>query len=730
MKHFLLCGVAIVCTTGCGYSAADTMGAPAEPEIPSAPTEPPPTGSRWTSTVVEGSCGRKTIEYALVDEVCGETSSPNYLDAFRTPMFRDGARIGDALFAVDGSHLWTIDVGVPAEAARIGVASGYGMPLWTGVHGTDVVLASGDEGLVLVDATDASRLTRRADVPLSGPALSAYIDGDRALVAAGSAGVAVVDLSSSEPRLDRMIYIPGFAASVAVKDQIAVVAACDQALVVDLTTDQVLSSVWVSETQQSDFAAPAKGVAIVGDVAFVAAGRWGAVAIDIADPTAARVIGNCTVDDPTFYASGVRASGNLLFVAGGEWGVLTADVTVPSAACSALAAPKAAAPAQTTDDACSVEPPWEVVDWQTRWAPPPPPPPDPPPPPPRGRDPVQVLPFGSDLYAFGDARRVGVRAIDIRTADADLVRQGRYEEPGVVQAIAARDGRLLVAGPAGGLYDRDEAQLLVPEVTTVTGIDQAVAAGLLEDGRWVLGFPSGTVRVEGAAEDIVVADRLWPGTLATRSATLFIGASAGIRSVDIDAHTDTLLSYGRTAELPAAVAVGGDRIVAAAPEWTRAVAVSIAGTEDLAPQDVFDESEIMDTTLWRAGLPRRLLAATPVGDVELASLAGEAGLVLHGDITHTTSLPPGDYVGMAAAPGRVHLISADHDQYTSQLVTVALDASGPIVVEIQSFTGMAAAIAVDGDRLYVADADRGIRVYGTPEAIPSPLGVVDLRAAP
>jgi hypothetical protein len=553
------------------------------------------------------------------------------------------------------------------------------------------------------------------------------VTGDRAFVAVGAAGVAVIDLAGSEPLLDRVIDVPGFVASVTVKDQLAVVAACDQMHLVDLTTDAVVSTTWLTDTEQADVPAPAKGVTVVGDVAFVAAGRWGAVAIDIGDPALPQVIGNCTVQDPAFYASGVRASDNFVFVAGGEWGVLAVDVVDPIAACPLRTLPEAM-PAPPSDNACSVEPPWEVVDWQTQWAPPPPPPPEPPPVPPRGRDPIQVLPFGQELYAFGDARRIGVRAIDIRTPDIELTRQGRYEEPGLVQAIAARAGRVLVAGPAGGLFVRDEASWLVRDAMVIDGVQQAVAAGLLEDGRWVVGFGDGAIRVQGMAEDFALGERLWPGTLLTRGVELVAARSSGARLVDLDARTETLLSFGdQVAALPPAFALAGDRIVAAAPEWTRARELTATEATELAPHAVFSDSEIADPARWRAGVPRRLLASIAAERVEVASLSGQAGLVVHGAITRSVPLPPGDYVGIAGGADRVHLVSRDRNEYRSQLVTVELSAAGPVVAEVQSFTGMAAGIAVDADRLYVADSDIGVRVYGAADAIPQPLGALELE---
>ncbi|MEJ7732030.1 MAG: hypothetical protein WKG00_22820 [Polyangiaceae bacterium] len=118
----------------------------------------------------------------------------------------------------------------------------------------------------------------------------------------------------------RTLVVPGFAAAVSTKVGKAVVAACDNVAVVDVERGALVGQTWVGNARQGGvLVAPAKDVELVGDVTFVAAGRFGAVAIDLADPCAPAVIDNCTLpDDPAFYASGVRAQAGSLYVAGGE----------------------------------------------------------------------------------------------------------------------------------------------------------------------------------------------------------------------------------------------------------------------------------------------------------------------------------------------------------------------------------------------------------------------------
>ncbi len=74
------------------------------------------------------------------------------------------------------------------------------------------------------------------------------------------------------------------------------------------------------------------------------------------------MLGNCTKpDDESFYASGVRANASAIFVAAGEWGILPLDAANPRTACASimeLAKPEVAPPM------CNTKPPWEVVPWE------------------------------------------------------------------------------------------------------------------------------------------------------------------------------------------------------------------------------------------------------------------------------------------------------------------------------------------------------------------------------
>ena len=396
---------------GCGGGFSGDIGsnvrdAPIDDDPRSGkPGEPAPTGQQWKPVETDEGCGRMGLKWILVDEVCDEGEGNDDPATLHAPMFRDGAMVNGHLFAIDATHLWAIDLANVEQGTsaleRASLLTGLGTPLAADKRGSEIVLAAGSAGLVLVDAAQPEAPRRSRSLELTGKAYDVQVGGDKAYVALGRAGIAEVDLATAQPSVTRSWPIAGFSAGIAARGSHAFVAACTTFKVVDLATGKVLSEAWLPGAGKN-VSSPAKKVTLVGDVAFVAAGRAGAVAIDVADPLKPSVIGSCTVpDNPAFYASGVRSSGDKLYVAGGEWGVLPVDAANPSSACPTLKLQ--APPPEEPDLSCSAKPPWEVVPWETIWAPPPP-----------GKDPVQTLPVGDRLYAFGDARRIGVRAVDVR----------------------------------------------------------------------------------------------------------------------------------------------------------------------------------------------------------------------------------------------------------------------------------------------------------------------------
>jgi hypothetical protein len=720
-----LSALAIV-ASACGFSGDDMAGSgPIDEGPPGGPVGPPTTGGKWEGHENTDACGRTTIAYRIVDEVCAGTDAADYLEHFRAPIMRDGARIGDRLYAADATHLWVLDVTTPSEPVRTALLTGFGQPLATAVHDGRLLLAAADEGLIIADVSSPDAPTRLQTIETSGPALDVFVDGDLAYVATGKGGLLVVRLGATSEVIGE-IPLPGFTAAVAVQGDVAYVAACDAFLTVDTATGAVLGETWVDEAYDADgiLVAPAKDVFASESGIYVAAGRYGAVRVDATDPAAPSVVGNCTLrTEVGFYASGVRAQGERLFIAGGEWGILPVDLDDGSCTEIVRPDPIPAPPGSQPDEngECSSQPPWEVLPWEDTWLPPVQ----------AGQDPLQTLPDGDVLYAFGDATRIGMRAVDVRLPEAeDLVKVGRYEEPRAMTAIAAHGNRVLVVGNRGGVFQRDGATLEI-EVESPAFARSAVDGVFIEDGRWVLAMPEPRrVTVEGG--QVVNLDgvyALWPGTMATQGNEVIVSDEFGVVVADFDAGTLTPLYSDRIAELPAAVVGLDDRILVAAPEWTQAVSLRDgAGPTLYAAHGIFGEQDIASVDAWRAALPHRLLARFEGGALELATLGRRAGLARHsgGAPPIPVELPPGEYVGLASTGDRAYAVSLDRGTYRSQLVTLDISSDPPRIVGVEAWTGMAAGVAATAEGIFVADRDIGVRIYDPLGDGVSLAGVVDL----
>ncbi len=679
---------------------------------PIGPEGAAPTGQSWQPVETDEGCGRSGLAWVLVDEICRDGSHAADPRALEAPMFRDGALVGGDLFAIDATHLWSIDMsaGGGAPPARKALLSGIGQPLAIASRGTDLVVAAGRAGLLLVDAANPRSPTRASSLLLPGHAYDVALDGaSTALVAMGEEGVAVTSLAGP-PSLVKTYAVPGLAVGVTADASHAYVAACSTFAIVDRATGAVTSQVWVPDPLLPKRLAPAKDVALVGDVAFVAAGKLGAVAIDVSDKSQPKVLGSCRIEDPKFYASGVRVQGSTVYVAGGEWGVLKVDASDPKGACTTSATvPPPPAPA-TGDVECSTRAPWEIVDWPMLWEPPPP-----------GKDPVQVLPDGDRVFAFGDARRIGVRAVDVRSAST-LALTARYDEPRALVAMASSGSRVMAAGPHGGTFTLDgDGALVRAEAAGDDVLRKASLLAALGDGRWVAGVGS-DVHVEGRAAPITLDEAPWSLSAHGQDDVVVAMKTRGVHVVSTTNGLTKTLALPRPMHLPLALASRGTRVFAAGPEWSETATIDLVGAgASLVAHAVFDEDDALDVAYWRERLPRRHLSPTASGLVELAAIGPRAGVVLHratgADVK--VAVPPMTYAGLTTAGGRAYAIGLDRGRYKSYLVTVELEGGNPRVVSLETFTGAASAIAHVSGRIVVADADGAFRVYTPGDAGPT-----------
>ncbi len=700
------------------------------------PPEAPTTGNKWVedSHGVDGSrC------FVLQDEECGGIDDADYLAYFEAPIFRSAHAQGGLLYAVDGSNVWMLDLSDPIAPQRVGLAGGVGRALAVAGQGDLLYVAAGERGIAVFRTEGiqtewtSARLVRVTEVALPGPALDVSLraDGRTLYAAAGKAGLVAVALDEDglPDGAPVAVAIPGFASGVAHHGLGVYVAGCSGLTVVSAATLTELGTLPIS-SKPGQAPVPVKDVAVDGNVAAVAAGRWGMFFVDVSDPRQMRVLGNRTEsEDLLYYGNGVTASHGHFYLAAGDWGVDRVPVHVVANGYytnEPTRFPRYCTSAENPDR----KPATEFVTSL---------------PPPRNQDPLDVIVVGDHLYAAGDASRLGLRAIDAYSLTESGVHTfaGRYEEPRAVRGVAAGEGSVVVAGPSSGVYAPvGTSGLLQRQGALPEGHEGARTVAVCGGGRVASLSDQGELRVEGALGMMPgeVTKALAP-SLAASGEHLVAMREAG--QVEVFRVVDEGVQHRRTVDAEhftygAAHAFVGDRLFVASAAWSRARSIDLSDDES-APQlmqsPVLTRQELEDPSNWRQGAPARVLV--PIGEhlAEVASFGGRARAVLHplngqGEV-RTVTLPPGTYVGGTAEGARLVLVQGDRARYRTAVVEVDLSVPDEApVVRMQVFPGSAVGAARLGDVLYVADYEAGVRAFRLGTEGVTHLGVAALEAAP
>ncbi len=200
-----------------------------------------------------------------------------------------------------------------------------------GVSGNFVLVATSPSGSSSPFQSTSNTLTvsnpNLAPTALSflgipGFANDVAVNGDFAYVAAGSAGLQVVDVANrSVPRIVASLSLPGNANGVKLLGSRAYVAAGLAGLkIIDITNPFAPVVIGSAATPG------ARDVALSGNLAFVATGVTGLRVVDVTNASAPVVIGSLT---SAGTAKGVDVSGNLAVVAAGSAGLQVVDLSNP-----------------------------------------------------------------------------------------------------------------------------------------------------------------------------------------------------------------------------------------------------------------------------------------------------------------------------------------------------------------------------------------------------------------
>ncbi len=143
-------------------------------------------------------------------------------------------------------------------------------------------LASGKQGLQIVDISDPKNPVRKGSGETSGEAKDIVIDEDRAYIADGPSGLKIFDIANpSSPELIGSLDTGGFAGGVAVRGQVVYVADGESGLQIININDPRAPKL----TATLDTPGNAEKVTIYGNYAILADGYPGLQIIEISDPS-------------------------------------------------------------------------------------------------------------------------------------------------------------------------------------------------------------------------------------------------------------------------------------------------------------------------------------------------------------------------------------------------------------------------------------------------------------
>ena len=238
--------------------------------------------------------------------------------------YRDVAYEGNYLYATHGYYLSVFDVSTPHEPERVGYIQTAGEVWGVAVDGDHAYVASGENGLVVVNVSDPEGLRYSGGYNTEGFANGVAVSGDHVYVADGENGLVVVNVSDpGNPQYTGRYDTDGEAFGVSVSDGHAYVADRYSGLVVvDVSdpTDPQYTGGYDTEHRADD-------VVVRGDYAYVADGYdGGLVVVDVSDPTDPQYVN----DSSSHHARAVTVSDDYAYIADNTVGLVVVNISDPA----------------------------------------------------------------------------------------------------------------------------------------------------------------------------------------------------------------------------------------------------------------------------------------------------------------------------------------------------------------------------------------------------------------
>jgi parallel beta-helix repeat protein len=224
-----------------------------------------------------------------------------------------------------GSRMVVLDVSVPGELREAGVTPPFPHVVTDiAVSGTIAYVAAGGAGLRVVDVTDPERPVEVGAWESRGYAEGVAVAGATAYLADGPYGLRAIDVSKpSRPVEVGAAFTTNYAFKVVVRGRYAYIAAAGAGLLIADISDPA-HPVEVSRTALPGFA---YGLAVADNTAYVAAGWEGLQMVNVADATRPAPSGGYKT---TGLATAVGVSGSLAYLGDSYYGLLVLEVSNPA----------------------------------------------------------------------------------------------------------------------------------------------------------------------------------------------------------------------------------------------------------------------------------------------------------------------------------------------------------------------------------------------------------------
>ncbi|MEW5851306.1 MAG: hypothetical protein AB2A00_21135 [Myxococcota bacterium] len=294
-----------------------------------------------------------------------------------------------------------------------------------------------------------------------------------------------------------------------------------------------------------------------------------------------------------------------------------------------------------------------------------------------------------------------------------------YHESGVITGVAAHGDRVITIGPPAALWDATAGGLIASAEALPGG---GLSAAFTADGRWVLG-QHGQLRIERDVTILLDVGPLTTDAIYTRDEALIPVPSSHVVIVGFESGDSMWHALPRPALLPMAIARWSGSLVVAGAEWARAALRADDTWQELPVHNLFSESEVLDPVAWVPEPPRRHLVPWQNALAEVVSVRTQTRLVVHGSPVVAASLDmTGSCTGVTVAGELLLLLTVDKTSLMTWLTGVRISGDTPTQAWQQSFSGRGLGLATTGDRVYVVDAERGVRILQLTQEAPVFLG--------